>query len=264
MIFFCKIGACGPLIYWWYYWKIFAANFYMRCFDRRGNSTGKKLVRLNWEKAVYQPLFTLANTLFFFDNSIWVQLWKNLLPNQLCLFWMWNNMLVHFLRSICSQPPHVAHDHQKWLHMDLIHLFKMLVDFFLAAFDNFLRMFLQTCQMSNWWLILGRSSLIFFYLHMPVCCNLFYINISGLHAMQNFLKTIFLHSIWISTFSELCYWHCNDFINTMFQKGICQLFCIISWAITSSVTTKCTWMWLRNFRNHFFFLIDSSFISNSK
>ena len=104
----------------------------------------------------------------------------------------------------------------------------------------------------------------FFYLHMPVCCNLFYINISGLHAMQNFLKTIFLHSIWISTFSELCYWHCNDFINTMFQKGICQLFCIISWAITSSVTTKCTWMWLRNFRNHFFFLIDSSFISNSK
>ena len=25
---------------------------------------------------------------FFFDNSIWAQLWKNLLPNQLCLFWM--------------------------------------------------------------------------------------------------------------------------------------------------------------------------------
>ena len=130
----------------------------MRCFDRRGNSTGKKLVRLNWEKAVYQP------PVFFFDNSIWVQLWKNLLPNQLCLFWMWNNMLVHFLRSISSQPPHVAHDHQKWLHMDLIHLFKMLVDFFLAAFHNFLRMFLQTCQMSNWWLILGCSSLISFFI----------------------------------------------------------------------------------------------------
>ena len=44
---------------------------------------------------------------------------------------------------------HLAHDRQKWLHMDLIHLFKMLVDFFLAAFDNFLRMFLQTCQVSN-------------------------------------------------------------------------------------------------------------------
>ena len=99
--FACKIGACGPLIYWWYCWKIFAANFYTRCFDRRGNSTGKKLTRLNWEKDVYQPLFTLVNTLFFFDNSIWVQLWKNLLPNQLCLFWMWNNILVHFLQSMC-------------------------------------------------------------------------------------------------------------------------------------------------------------------
>ena len=102
MIFFCKIGACGPLIYWWYCWKIFAANFYTRCFDRRGNSTGKKLIRLNWEKDVYQPLFMLVNTLFFFENSIWVQLWKNLLPNQLCLFWMWNNILVYFLRSMCS------------------------------------------------------------------------------------------------------------------------------------------------------------------
>ena len=189
---------------------------------------------------------------------------KNLLPNQLSLFWMWNNMLVHFSRRVCSQPPHVAHDHQKWLHMDLIHLFKMLVDFFLAAFHNFLRMFLQTCQMSNWWLILGRSSLIFFYLHMPVCCNLFYINISGLHAMQNFLKTIFLHSIWIPTFSKLCYSHWIDFINTIFQKGIWQIFCIKAWAITSLVTTKYTWTWLRNFWNHFIFLIDPSFIRNSK
>ena len=73
-------------------------------------------------------------------------------------------MFVHFLQSVCSQPPHVAHDHKKWLHMDLIHLFKMLVDFFLAAFDNFLRKFLQTCQMSNWWLILGHSSFINFFI----------------------------------------------------------------------------------------------------
>ena len=134
---------------------------------------------------------------------------------------MWNNVFVHFSRSVFSQPPHVAHDHQKWLHMNLIHSFRMLADFFLAAFDNFLRMFLQTYQMSNWWLILGRSYPSYFFdLHMPVCCNLFHINISSLHAMQNFLKTILFHSIWIPTFSKLCYWICNDFIGTMFQKGI--------------------------------------------
>ena len=52
-------------------------------------------------------------------------------------------------RPLLVKSPHVAHDHQKWLHMDLIHMFKMLVDFFLAAFHNFLQMFLQTCEMSN-------------------------------------------------------------------------------------------------------------------
>ena len=42
---------------------MFAANFYASCFDIRGKSIGKKLNRLDWEKAVYRPLFTLANTL---------------------------------------------------------------------------------------------------------------------------------------------------------------------------------------------------------
>ena len=36
-----------------------AVNFYAS----RGNAIGKKLVRLDWEKAVCRPLFTLANTL---------------------------------------------------------------------------------------------------------------------------------------------------------------------------------------------------------
>ena len=61
--------------------------------------------------------------------------------------------------------------------MDLIHMFKMLVDFFLAAFHNFLQMFLQTCEMSNWWLILGCSSLISFFvsacLSVVICFTLF-------------------------------------------------------------------------------------------
>ena len=29
-------------------------------------------------------------------------------------------------------------------------------------------------------------------------------------VMQNFLKTIFLHSIWVTLFSKLCYWHYNN------------------------------------------------------
>ena len=42
---------------------MFAVNFYASCFDGRGNPIGKKLIRFDWQKAVYQPLFTLANTL---------------------------------------------------------------------------------------------------------------------------------------------------------------------------------------------------------
>ena len=42
---------------------MFTVNFYASCFASRGNSIGKKLIRLDWEKAVYRSLFTLANTL---------------------------------------------------------------------------------------------------------------------------------------------------------------------------------------------------------
>ena len=42
---------------------MFAVKFYASCFDCRGNSIGKKLLRLHWEKAAYQLLFMLANTL---------------------------------------------------------------------------------------------------------------------------------------------------------------------------------------------------------
>ena len=42
---------------------MFAVDFYKGCFVSRGNSIGKKLIRLDWEKTVYRPLFTLANTL---------------------------------------------------------------------------------------------------------------------------------------------------------------------------------------------------------
>ena len=42
---------------------MFASNFYTSCFVSRENSIGKRLIRHNWEKAVYRSLFTLANTL---------------------------------------------------------------------------------------------------------------------------------------------------------------------------------------------------------
>ena len=42
---------------------MFAVSFYASCFVSRGNSVGKKLIRLDWEKVVYWLLFTLANTL---------------------------------------------------------------------------------------------------------------------------------------------------------------------------------------------------------
>ena len=42
---------------------MFAVNFYASCLVTRGSSIGKKLIRLDWEKAVYRLLFTIANTL---------------------------------------------------------------------------------------------------------------------------------------------------------------------------------------------------------
>ena len=42
---------------------MFAVHFYASCFDSRGNLIGKKSLWLDREKAVYRPLFALANTL---------------------------------------------------------------------------------------------------------------------------------------------------------------------------------------------------------
>ena len=61
--FFCKIITHGSLIYRWYYCKNVCCQFLCELFYSRENSIGKKLVRLDWEKAVYRPLFTLTNTL---------------------------------------------------------------------------------------------------------------------------------------------------------------------------------------------------------
>ena len=48
---------------------MFAVHFYASCFDSTEKSIGKKNLWLDWEKAVYRPLFALANTLPIFRNS---------------------------------------------------------------------------------------------------------------------------------------------------------------------------------------------------
>ena len=42
---------------------MFTVDFYASCFISKGTSIGKKLIRLGWEKAIYQQLFMLANML---------------------------------------------------------------------------------------------------------------------------------------------------------------------------------------------------------
>ena len=49
---------------------MFAVNFCASCFDSMGNSIGKKIITLDWENAVYRPLFTLANILILKATSI--------------------------------------------------------------------------------------------------------------------------------------------------------------------------------------------------
>ena len=87
---FCKIAACGPLINWWY-GKMFAVNFCVSCYGSRGNSIGKKLIRLDWEKAVYWPLFMLANTLSALKMCIkshYLPSRNKILRRSLTLLWL--------------------------------------------------------------------------------------------------------------------------------------------------------------------------------
>ena len=49
---------------------MFAVNFYTSCFDSRETQLGKKLIRLDWEKVVYRPLFTLPNTLLLIISCV--------------------------------------------------------------------------------------------------------------------------------------------------------------------------------------------------
>ena len=52
---------------------MFAVNFCTSCFISRGNSIGKKVIRLNWEKVIYRLLFMLANTLVSIQKAVYKQ-----------------------------------------------------------------------------------------------------------------------------------------------------------------------------------------------
>ena len=82
-----------------------------------------------------------------------------LLPVHSCLFWMWNRTLIHFSRRSSGSPSHVAHAHQKWFPIDLIHFSIILQEDFLLAASNFFLMFLTKCHTSKWWMIPGSWSL---------------------------------------------------------------------------------------------------------
>ena len=96
--------------------------------------------------------------LFRYSGSIlwlhFVYIW----PWKTWIFWIWNIILIHFSFNNMSLPLHVAHAHQKWFCIDFDQICKIWQDFFLDAANNFCFTFLQTYQISNWWLISGLSS----------------------------------------------------------------------------------------------------------
>ena len=57
--FFHKITAHVPLIYWWYYRKMFTVNFYASCFVSRENSIEKKTYK-TWLGKVCLPAVIYA------------------------------------------------------------------------------------------------------------------------------------------------------------------------------------------------------------
>ena len=68
----------------------------------------------------------------------------------MCLFWIWNIILVHFSFNNASSFSQVAQAHQTWLHIDFIHGFNSLHVFFFETFNNFVLMDFLKYQTSNW------------------------------------------------------------------------------------------------------------------
>ena len=87
----------------------------------------------------FGEIHSLAFFCFFVSRGC-AQFLNFLQPVQLCLFWTWKRMLIHFSRNNSTSPSHVAHvvhAHQRWFPIDLIHFLIILQDAFLAAVRNF-------------------------------------------------------------------------------------------------------------------------------
>ena len=85
---------------------MFAVNFYASCFVSRGNSVGKKLIRLDWEKGVHWPLFTLANTLLKLHFKIKFKLSNKFLiedtPNYLLEVYLAITSIISYLDNVLN------------------------------------------------------------------------------------------------------------------------------------------------------------------
>ena len=84
---------------------MFTVNFYVNCVVSRGNSIGKQLIRLDWEKAVYWLLFALANTLPY--QTIVQKLYKKyvkIIQNTKFLYNLYTKIVqIKFLYSECTR-----------------------------------------------------------------------------------------------------------------------------------------------------------------
>ena len=84
---------------------MFTVNFYVSCVVSRGNSIGKKLIRLDWEKAVYWLLFALGNTLPY--QTTVQKLYKKyvkIIQNTKFLYNLYTKIVqIKFLYSECTR-----------------------------------------------------------------------------------------------------------------------------------------------------------------
>ena len=117
-----------------------------------------------------------------------------------------NIILIHFPFNNISLPLHVAQAHQKWFWIDFDQSCKIWQDFFLDAANIICFMFLQTCQISDWWWLISGLSLRIYFL-IWICRPVVIWEITKLFFfkfIECFHKAKFFHSVGISTFSTVC------------------------------------------------------------
>ena len=90
-------------------------------------------------------------------------------PVHLCLFWIWERIIIHFLCKSSTTPSLAAQAIHKWFLIDWTHFKNILQDTFWLALISFFLMFLTKYLTLNWWLVPGSFSII--YLSIWVWCS---------------------------------------------------------------------------------------------